>query len=167
MQKIKAIFSDIIDLRNNSAISFDDAGENEAYSAKVYWEYLNRLNEAIQDHLKAFKFFNQITIKDNLIQIEIYLPNCKPPEHTPYATFQFGHSVDIPKNVKDFYHMSGNLNDIWYFNETFQQHHVIDAEQIHALFDNLKKCLDGDTMIRLPIKESQAVSCWRNILKGV
>lgn len=161
MQKINTIFSNLIDLRNNSAISFNDAGENEAYSAKVYWEYLNRLNEAIQAHLKAFNFFNQIVIKDNLIQIEIYLPDCRPPEHTPYATFQFGHSVDIPKNIKEFYHMSG----LWYYNESFQQHHVIDAEQIHAVFDNLKKCLNGDTMIRLPINE--AISYWKNIIKGV
>ena len=164
MQKINTIFSDLLDLRKNSAISFNDAGENETYSAKIYWEYLNRLKEAIQNQLKAFKFFVNLVIKDNIIQIEIFLPDCNSPEHTPYAVFQFGHESDIPKNIKEFYKKEGPF----YFNETFQQSHVIDAEQIHAVFDNLTKYLAINAgnipQQYMPISES-ANYYWNIILR--
>lgn len=164
MQKINSIFLDLLELRKNSAISFDDAGENEAYSAKIYWEYLNNLSDAINDQLKAFKFTTRLVIKDNIVQIEVYLPDCSPPEYTPYAVFQFGHEIDIPHNIKDHYNKSG----CFYYNETFQQSHVIDAEQIHAVFDNLKKHLEyGDgnyeTESKLPILQ-EANSYWKQII---
>ena len=163
MQKINAIFSDLLDLRKNSAISFNDAGENETYSAKIYWEYLNRLKEAIQNQLNAFNFFVRLVIKDNIVQIEIFLPDCNPPEHTPYAVFQFGHESDVPQNIKEFYKKEGQF----YFNETFQQAHTIDAEQIHAVFDNLTKYLAINAgnipQQYMPISES-ANYYWRKLL---
>lgn len=164
MQKINSIFLDLLDLRKNSAISFDDAGENEAYSAKVYWEYLNNLSDAIEAQLSAFKFGVRLVIKDNIVQIEIFLPNCNPPEYTPYAVFQFGHESDIPQNIKDHYKKSG----CFYYNETFQQSHVIDAEQIHAVFDNLKKYLEHcagnyDTETKWPMLQ-EATSYWKHII---
>lgn len=158
MQKINSIFLDLLNCRSHSAISFNDAGENEAYSAKVYWEYLNQLAEAIQNQLKAFKFTNRIVIKDNIVQIEIYLPDCAPPEHTPYATFQFGYTNDIPKTAQEHFEKIGDFS----WREAFQNFKIIDVEQIHALFDNLKK----DLMIcHNPLKIMEAISSWHSIVK--
>ena len=158
MQKINSIFLDLLNCRKSSAIPFNEAGENEAYSAKVYWEYLNRLDEAIKKQIESFGFSNRIVIKDNIVQIEIYLPESAPPEHTPYAVFQFGYTNDMPQTAQQFYHKDGEFS----WNETFQNFNIIDVEQIHALFDNLKKDLK---ICNNPLNLMEAADYWSSIIE--
>ena len=51
MDKINFIFRQLLDYRRNTAIDFADAdSQAKTYSGQIYWEYLNRLKEAINDY---------------------------------------------------------------------------------------------------------------------
>ena len=133
LTEINQILDSILQKRDTSAVSFDDAGENQTYSSSVYWEYLNRLNDAIKDHLVPFKFNPRMVIKDNIVQIEIYREGEEFPKYTPFATFAFGHISDVPKNLNVGWKVFGNF----LCRQSFQKS-AIDVEQIHHLFNNLE-----------------------------
>lgn len=139
MFKIIDILLKLLDCRKNSAISFDDANENESYSAQIYWEYLNQLKESIEKFLESFEFRVRLVIKDNIIQIEMFKGDEDAPKYTPFATYMFGYKNDMPRNL--------NFRE-WvcskYFacKETWQSNQSsADLEQIHGLFDNLTKAI--------------------------
>lgn len=160
MDKVNAAFIDLLYARKNSAIEFSLAGQNETYSAKIYWEHLNRLKEAIDNQLSSFNFWVNIVVKDkNVIQIEVFAPEQKPPEYTPYATFQFGWTADLETETrKSFNSTPGGFS----YMEHFQDYHILDAEQIHAVFDNLIK--DMKSLYNPLNLQESIVPYWNSIL---
>lgn len=154
MQKINSIFINLLNCRKNSAVQFNDSGENEAYSAKIYWKLLQDLDEAIHNQIKAWNFGNRTVIKDNIVQLEIYLPDCEAPASTPFAVFQVGHWNDMPKSAADAYTRVGEFC----YNKTFQKTKVVDAEQIHYVFDNLEKQIK---ICNNPFCLMEAVESWK------
>lgn len=136
MTEINQILDSLLQKRDTSAVSFDDAGENQTYSSSVYWEYLNRLNDAIKEHLDPFYFHPRMVIKDNIVQIEIYRFDDWFPKATPFATFDFGHISDVPKNLNIGWKIFGNF----ICRQSFQSS-VVDVEQVHFLFNNLERTI--------------------------
>ena len=97
MDKINFIFRQLLDYRRNTAIDFADAdSQAKTYSGQIYWEYLNRLKEAINDYLSSFDFTCQIVIKESVVSIEIFSPSVG---DVPYMTFSFGATSEINKST--------------------------------------------------------------------
>lgn len=154
MDKINFIFRQLLDYRRNTAIDFADAdSQAKTYSGQIYWEYLNRLKEAINDYLSSFDFTCQIVIKESVVSIEIFSPSVG---DVPYMTFSFGATLEINKSTCSNFTLLG----FYSYNRTkldIPLNHIV---QPIAVIDNLEKQLQIFDACEL--KES--VETWRSFI---
>ena len=154
MDKINFIFRQLLDYRRNTAIDFADAdSQAKTYSGQIYWEYLKRLKEAINDYLSSFDFTCQIVIKESVVSIEIFSPSVG---DVPYMTFSFGATSEINKSTCSNFTLLG----FYSYNRTkldIPLNHIV---QPIAVIDNLEKQLQIFDACEL--KES--VETWRSFV---
>lgn len=139
MNKIVAIFNQVLRERDRSAISFKFADEeHSSAAAKNYWELLNQLSESINARMNAFGFISRIIIKDEgIVSIETYIGDKITPEITPYGIFSITTNNDYGPATEVY--TSFNKAFPFLYHTATQSLKTKDMEQVNILHANLEK----------------------------